>query len=84
MKLLLSLLVLLSSLTPGEAKKLSACHKECFNQQYHCNIKKSGIYNSCSDELFSCRASCQSGKPQNSYATNKLPIAISFYPTVTK
>lgn len=84
MKFLLPLLALLLSVNILEAKKISACDQKCFQQKYHCNIEKSYTYNSCSDELFTCRASCQSGKTQRSYANTTLPVEIAFYPMVTK
>lgn len=82
MKLSLSLISLFLSILPLHAKKISSCDQECFRQKYQCNIEKSYTYNSCSDELFSCRASCKSGKKQDSYATAMLPIEIAFHPTL--
>lgn len=85
MKFLLPFLSLLLSMNTLEAKQLSACHKKCFQKKYQCNIEKSytyNVYNVCSDDLLACRASCESGKPQNSYATNILPVEIAFHPTL--
>lgn len=82
MKLSLFLISIFLSIFPLHAKKMSACHQECFRQKYQCNIEKSYTYNSCSDELFSCRASCNSGKNSNTYTTAMLPIEIAFHPTL--
>lgn len=83
MKLFLPLISLFLSTLPLHAKQMSSCDQECFRQKYQCNIDNSYTYNSCSDELFSCRASCKSGKSHNSYTTAMLPIEIAFHPTVT-
>ena len=83
MKLFFPIISLLLSSFPVQAKKMSPCDHECFKQKYQCNIDKSYTYNSCSDELFSCRASCKSGKTQNSYSAATLPIEIAFHPTLT-
>lgn len=82
MKFLLPLISLFLFSLPVEAKEVSSCDRECFKQKYQCNIDKSYTYNNCSDELFGCRASCKSGKKQNSYSAATLPIEIAFHPTL--
>lgn len=80
MKYFLPILSLLLSSLSVQAKEKSACDQECFKQKYQCNIEKSYTYNTCDDDLLSCRASCQSGKTQNSYSAATLPIEIAFHP----
>lgn len=83
MKFFLSLISLLLFSLSLHAEKITACDRACFKQKYQCNIDKSYTYNTCSEELFSCRASCNSGKTQNTYSAATLPIEIAFHPTVT-
>lgn len=83
MKYFLPILSLFLSSLSVQAKEMPACDRECFKKKYQCNIDKSHSYNNCSDDLFSCRASCKSGKTQNSYSAATLPIEIAFHPTLT-
>lgn len=82
MKYFLPILSLFLSSLSAQAKETSACDQECFNKKYQCNIDKSYTYNTCDEDLLSCRASCQSGKTQNSYSAATLPIEIAFRPTL--
>jgi len=84
MKYLLSLFLLSLSSVSIKAKEMSACDQDCFRQKYQCNIDKSFTYNTCSEELFTCRASCKSGNPQNSYSEATLPLEVAFYPTLQR
>ncbi|MBP6952727.1 MAG: hypothetical protein KBD36_06620 [Alphaproteobacteria bacterium] len=61
------------------AAGLSSCHSSCFELKQACNSNKGHTYNSCDHDLFTCKASCVSGKKQEVYRTN-LPIDISFQP----
>ena len=62
-----------------QADSLSDCHNGCFDAKKTCNDYKTHTFNHCDQDLFSCRASCNSGKKQGSYSTT-LPIDIAFQP----
>lgn len=79
MKSFAPLLSLLMLTLPIQAKELSKCEHECFKTKYDCNISKSYTFNTCDEDLFTCRASCGGGKKQN-YHQTKFPMDISFEP----
>lgn len=79
MKFFTLILSLLLFTLPAQAKELTSCEYSCFEKKYACNIEKSYTYNNCTDDLFACQASCNSGKKQNIYAS-ALPIDVSFHP----
>ena len=81
MKFLNFILFILLFNLQAQAKTMSSCDHHCFDQKYNCNIYKSHTYNTCEDDLFTCRASCKSGKKQNDYSTPLL-MDVSFHPTV--
>ena len=59
-----------------QAESLSSCQNACFENKKNC---KTYTFNSCDHDLFTCRASCNSGKKQGSYS-KVLPIDIAFQP----
>lgn len=67
--------------TSVHAETLSSCHSACFSAKQECNRKKSHTFNTCDHDLFTCKASCQSGKKQEVYTTT-LPIDIAFHPVL--
>lgn len=60
------------------ARDYSACHEKCFLAKASCNAKKSHTFNSCEPELTACKASCESGRPQEAYRESPaLEIALN-------
>lgn len=82
MKFLNFMLMLLMFSPSVQAECLSSCERACYEQKYKCNIKTAYTYNStsCADDLFTCQASCKTGKKQNFYAS-KLPVRLALKPT---
>lgn len=79
MQFLLILVTMLFT-TQTLAATLSTCDSNCFKAKQACNGKKSHTFNSCHDDLFICRASCQTGKIQETYRRTTLPIDVAFHP----
>jgi hypothetical protein len=81
MKLLTTISILFIFSTATYAGTLSSCQNSCFENKQKCNTNQSHTFNTCDHDLFTCQASCNSGKMQETYSTT-LPIDISFHPTV--
>ena len=79
MKILLTLFATLIT-TQALAITLSTCDNNCFKAKQACNGKRSHTFNSCHDDLFICRASCQTGKTQETYRRRILPLDVAFHP----
>ncbi len=60
---------------------IASCQNACFAAKQICNKQKSHTFNACDHDLFTCKASCNSGKIQEAYTTT-LPITISFHPVL--
>ena len=79
MKISYIFITLFSMISMTHAAVLSSCDEACFSKKMACNDRKSHTFNSCNDELFVCRASCNSGAREATYDKSP-PIKISFRP----
>jgi len=78
MKFLIILTMTFIFAQSAKADVLSSCQSDCFESKQKCNARKMHTFNTCHQDLFACRASCESGKPQKTYGA--APIEISFVP----
>jgi hypothetical protein len=77
MKFHILTLIFAALVLPAKAD-LSSCQNSCYETKKRCNDQKKHTFNSCNQDLFACRASCESGKPHKTYGG--LPLNISFQP----
>jgi len=63
----------------AQAEVLSSCHSSCYENKHVCNRKKSHTFNGCHEDLFMCKASCETGKKPESFRST-LPIDVTFKP----
>ncbi len=64
MKLSMIIILAFIFVLPAQAqvKDLAACHRACFEAKRKCNNSKPHTFNSCEDDLVSCKRTCNSGK----------------------
>jgi len=79
MKMLTILITTLIFTASAQADGLSSCKKACFEAKQKCNASKGHTFNSCHDSLFTCSASCKSGKAQKNY-TSEGSVELAFHP----
>ena len=77
MKIFLITITTLSLSLPLYADILS-CQNSCYRAKANCNAFKSHTFNTCGHDLFTCKASCNSGKREEVYGAS--PLEISFNP----
>lgn len=75
MKLLILVMTLSAFAWPVKADVLSTCHSACFKSKQNCNAQNMHTFNTCNQDLFACRASCESGKPQKNYRAAFIDIS---------
>ncbi len=63
------------------ADPISECHNKCFIAKEQCHAKRGHTFNPCDHDLFTCKASCNSGLRQASYSSNP-NLDVSFKPHV--
>lgn len=76
MKLLLGICTLIMFTTSVHAD--ASCNASCFEAKKNCNALHTHTIG-CDDDLFSCKASCATGKKAAIYST-RLPIDFHFQP----
>lgn len=77
MKFLLGICALFMLTTSVQAD--TSCNASCFEAKKKCNALHAHTINGCDESLFSCKASCNSGKKAEIYST-RLPIDFHFQP----
>ena len=70
------LLATIALTSPLKASK-SSCHENCYAKKVACNKNHGHTFNSCSDELFTCKANCRSETNHKAFNFDRIPYELA-------